>query len=53
VFTRRIFDGVLLTILAAHVAFALPRMWARTELAGNDSSKLQRLAAGTIIRATW
>ena len=50
-FTRRIFDGVLITILAAHVAFGLPRMWARKEVAaGNSGAK--RLVGKAVLAAT-
>jgi hypothetical protein len=51
VFTRRIFDGVLITILAAHVAFGLPRMWARKELVANNSG-LRRTVGRAILQAT-
>lgn len=47
-FTRRIFDGVLITVLAAHVAFGLPRMWARKELAAGK----KRLVPTAILKAT-
>lgn len=50
-FTRRIFDGVLITILAAHVAFGLPRMWARKELAAGSSGAKQLLGSA-VLRAT-
>lgn len=50
VFTRRIFDGVLLTVLTAHVAFGLPRMWARKELIGSSGPK--RLFGRAILAAT-
>ena len=49
-FTRRIFDGVLITVLAAHVAFGLPRMWARKELVANNSG-LRRVAGRAILAA--
>jgi hypothetical protein len=51
VFTRRIFDGVLITVLAAHVAFGLPRMWARKELAAG-SSGTKKLVGRAILAAT-
>jgi hypothetical protein len=51
VFTRRIFDGVLITILAAHVAFGLPRMWARKELAAG-SSPGKKLIGSAVLHAT-
>lgn len=51
VFTRRIFDGVLITILAAHLAFGLPRMWARKELVAG-SSKSKRLVGEAVLHAT-
>ncbi len=50
-FTRRIFDGVLITILAAHVAFGLPRMWARKELAAGDSGA-KKLLGSAVLHAT-
>ena len=50
-FTRRIFDGVLITILAAHLAFGLPRMWARKELFAG-SSKSKRLVGEAVLHAT-
>lgn len=50
-FTRRIFDGVLITVLAAHVAFGLPRMWARTSLV-SSSSGAKRLAGKAVLAAT-
>ncbi len=51
-FTRRIFDGVLITILAAHLAFGLPRMWSRKELASDSSSKSKRLLSAAVLHAT-
>lgn len=51
VFTRRIFDGVLITILAAHVAFGLPRMWARKELAAGQSPA-KKLVGSAVLAAT-
>ena len=51
-FTRRIFDGVLITILAAHLAFGLPRMWARKELVSDQSSKPKRLVGAAVLHAT-
>ena len=50
-FTRRIFDGVLITVLAAHLAFGLPRMWARKEIAAG-TSKSKKLAGQAILHAT-
>lgn len=50
-FTRRIFDGVLITILAGHLAFGLPRMWARKEL-GAGQSKPKQLLGQAILHAT-
>ena len=50
-FTRRIFDGVLITILAAHLAFGLPRMWARKEIAA-DKSAPKSLLGKAILHAT-
>lgn len=50
-FTRRIFDGVLITILAAHLAFGLPRMWARKELAAG-TSKPKKLVGAAVLHAT-
>ena len=52
VFTRRIFDGVLITVLAGHLAFGLPRMWARKELASGQSSKSKRLVSTAVLHAT-
>lgn len=52
VFTRRIFDGVLITMLAGQLAFGLPRMWARKEMASGASSKLKRLAGAAVLHAT-
>jgi hypothetical protein len=51
VFTRRIFDGVLITILAGHLAFGLPRMWARKEQVAGDSG-LKSLVGKAILQAT-
>jgi hypothetical protein len=51
VFTRRIFDGVLITVLAAHLAFGLPRMWARKELAAG-TSKPKKLVGAAVLHAT-
>lgn len=51
-FTRRIFDGVLITVLAAHVAFGLPRMWARKNLASANSGGAKRVGSEAILRAT-
>jgi hypothetical protein len=51
VFTRRIFDGVLITVLAAHLAFGLPRMWARKEVA-SGKSKIKTLGGKAILHAT-
>lgn len=50
-FTRRIFDGVLITVLAAHVAFGLPRMWARKELATGPSG-LKKVVGRAVLAAT-
>ena len=50
-FTRRIFDGVLITVLAAHLAFGLPRMWARKELAAGTSNG-KKLLGTAILKAT-
>ncbi|HEV3370873.1 MAG TPA: hypothetical protein VG074_15005 [Acidimicrobiales bacterium] len=50
-FTRRIFDGVLITVLAAHLAFGLPRMWARKEIAAGKS-KPKNLLGQAILHAT-
>lgn len=50
-FTRRIFDGVLITVLAAHLAFGLPRMWARKELAAG-TSKPKKLVSAAVLHAT-
>lgn len=50
-FTRRIFDGVLITVLAAHVAFGLPRMWARKELVAGQSG-LKRVVGRAVLAAT-
>ncbi len=50
-FTRRIFDGVLITVLATHLAFGLPRMWARKELAAGDS-KVKKLVGTAVLKAT-
>ena len=52
VFTRRIFDGVLITMLAGHLAFGLPRMWSRKELASGNSSKGKRLVSQAVLHAT-
>ena len=50
-FTRRIFDGVIITLLAAHLAFGLPRMWARKELvAGSSNGK--KVLGKAILTAT-
>jgi hypothetical protein len=51
VFTRRIFDGVLITVLTAHVAFGLPRMWARKEVAAGTSG-LKKLVGTAVLHAT-
>ena len=50
-FTRRIFDGVFVTILAAHLAFGLPRMWARKEMAAGKSGT-NKLVGQAILHAT-
>lgn len=50
-FTRRIFDGVLITVLAAHVAFGLPRMWARKEQMSSDRGA-KRVVGQAILAAT-
>lgn len=49
-FTRRIFDGVLITILAGHLAFGVPRMWARKEQVAGDGIK--SLVGKAILQAT-
>jgi len=48
---RRIFDGVLIITLAAHLAFGLPRMWARKELVTGQSN-LKRVTGHAILAAT-
>lgn len=51
-FTRRIFDGVLITILSAHLAFGLPRMWARTAQVTDGGGGLKSLLGRAILQAT-
>jgi hypothetical protein len=51
VFTRRIFDGVLITVLATHLAFGLPRMWSRKELAAGTSG-FKKLVGTAVLHAT-
>lgn len=51
-FTRRIFDGVVLTILGFHLAAGLPRMWARRVVQDSDAPRWQRLVAGGTLQAT-
>jgi hypothetical protein len=51
VFTRRIFDGVIITALALNLAFGLPRMWARKEIAKNASGP-KRLVGAAVLHAT-
>lgn len=51
VFTRRIFDGVIITVMAAHLAFGLPRMWARKEIAAG-TSKSKKLVGAAVLHAT-
>jgi len=52
VFTRRIFDGVIITILGAHLAFGLPRMWARRVTQDSNAPRWQRLVGGGVLQAT-
>lgn len=49
-YTRRIFDGVIVTILVAHLAFGLPRMWAR-RVARQDQGP-SAVAASAVLHAT-
>jgi hypothetical protein len=51
VLTRRIFDGVFIIVLASHLAFGLPRMWARKELAAGNS-KSKKLLGAAVLHAT-
>ena len=49
--TRRIFDLVIATTLAAHLAFGLPRMWARKEVAKQQGG-IKKLAGAAVLHAT-
>ena len=49
--TRRLFDFTLFMILGAHLAFGLPRMWARKELAAG-TSKSKKLVGAAVLHAT-
>ena len=49
--TRRIFDGTLIIILAGHLAFGLPRMWARKEQMSGQRG-VKRVAGQAILAAT-
>lgn len=51
-FTRRIFDGVIVTILAAHLAFGLPRMWARRVTRSQGSPNWQKVVGSAVLQAT-
>lgn len=52
VFTRRIFDGVIFTLLAAHLAFGLPRMWARRVVKDQGSPNWQKVVGSATLHAT-
>ena len=49
--TRRIFDLIVLTGLGLNLAFGLPRMWARKELATGDSGA-KKLLGAAVLHAT-
>lgn len=51
-YTRRIFDGVVLTILTAHLAFGLPRMWARRVVKDPGSPIWQKVLGGATLHST-
>lgn len=50
-FTRRIFDGVIIVGLAFHLAMGVPRMWARKELAAGQSG-VKKLVGTAFLKAT-
>jgi hypothetical protein len=49
--TRRIFDLIVVTGLSLHLAYGLPRMWARKEVAKQQSG-LKKLAGAAVLHAT-
>ena len=49
--TRRIFDLIIVATLGAHLAFGLPRMWARKEVAKQQGG-LKKLAGSAVLHAT-
>ena len=51
-YTRRIFDGVIVTLLAANLAFGLPRMWARRVVKSQGSPTWQKVLGGATLHAT-
>jgi hypothetical protein len=52
VFTRRIFDGVIVTMLAFHLAAGIPRMWARRVVRSGDSPNWQKVVGSATLQAT-
>lgn len=51
-YNRRIFDGVVVTILAFHLATGLPRMWARRVVKDNASPNWQKVVGAATLHAT-
>jgi hypothetical protein len=49
--TRRIFDLIVVTGLGLNLAFGLPRMWARKEIAKSQGG-LKKLAGAAVLHAT-
>jgi hypothetical protein len=52
VFTRRIFDGVVITTLLIHLAVGLPRMWARRVVSTDNEPTYKRLVGAGVLHAT-
>lgn len=52
VFTRRIFDGVVITALCLNLAFGLPRMWARRVVQSDTEPRWKRLVGAGTLHAT-
>lgn len=51
-FTRRIFDGVIVTLLGFNLAVGLPRMWARRTAKDQGAPSWQRVVGSAILHTT-
>jgi hypothetical protein len=52
VFTRRIFDGVVVTLLGFNLAVGLPRLWARRVVRAQGSPNWQKVVGSAVLHST-